>query len=286
MEIRPLEGLAGLAFGRSRWSVREAWGTPEPFRRAAYSPVLTDAYVRQGLMLNYDERDLLHSVEVAFPAPVSLRGVGLIGRDHRAVLAELRAAGVAPVEVDKEWVLPELGIALGRPRQDTPEDFESVLVSSRPRVDYAISFFEGGAGAPLPEEFQVVPHAGFGPVRTGLARQELRELLGAGMASVPDVGPAAQDNFFAGGIVVGYDQSDHATRVVITGPARVTYQGMELLGRPLGEIVAAARERGLPVRPEEAALRFPEAGFSVWTARAGDDSLPSVAVAVVPECAG
>jgi hypothetical protein len=30
-------------------------------------------------------------------------------------------------------------------------------------------------------------------------------------------------------------------------------------------------------------FRFPEVGFSVWTACAGDDSLPSVAVAVVPE---
>ncbi|MFI6063247.1 hypothetical protein [Streptomyces sp. NPDC051286] len=279
MEILPLEGFPEVRFGMSRQSVRETLGEPSVFRRSAYAPVLSDAYHGLGMILGYDDRDSLCSIEVAAPAELSLRGVGLLDRSHTEVLAELRSAGVPVEQKGSDWVVPGLGIVLGNPHVDSPGDFRSVLISSRTRVIYEFSFFEG-EGRIAPRNFEVDPHRGFGAVRLGSPREDVRELLGSGMESEPEFGPASQDHFLSAGAAVGYDSQGRVTCVVMARPAQVVHRGMELIGHPYAEVLAAARRQGVTVVEREAELFFPESGFSVWTARAGDDALPIVAAAL------
>ncbi|MER6105315.1 hypothetical protein ABT115_24150 [Streptomyces sp. NPDC001832] len=280
MEILPFEGFPEVRFGESRQSLREALGMPLPFRRAASSPVLSDAYDVLGMILGYDDRDLLYLIEVATPAAVKLRGVRLLDRPHAEVLAELHSAGLSVVQSGTDWVVSEMGIVLGNPHQDDPGDFRSVLISSRTQVVHDFSFFEG-EGQIGPGEFEVEPRGGFGAVRLGAAREEVRQLLGSGMVSVPEFGAVWQDHFFSVGAVVGYDSEERVIRIVVTRPAQVVHRGMELLGRPCGEIKTEARRQGVAVIEREAELYFPESGFSLWTARAGDDALPVIAAAFV-----
>ncbi|MGW0998602.1 hypothetical protein ACWD5V_36085 [Streptomyces sp. NPDC002523] len=277
MEIHPLEGMSGLSFGQSRESVRALLGAPESFRRAAHS-LLTDSYLYRSrdLYLGYDDEDLLHTIEVASPAPASLCGVRLLDRAHGEVLAELRAAGLSPVETSAGWAMPDLGIMLGNPQHEDPQGFQSILISSGIEVVHSFEFFER-EGEGMSGDFEVVSNSGFGVVRLGATREEMRELLGGGIASVPDVGSALQDTFLSVGVVLGYDANERVTRAVLTGRASVSHRGIVLLGRPCVEVCAQARAKGVRVIEREAELVFPDDGFSAWTARV-DNELPIAAV--------
>ncbi|MFI2373073.1 hypothetical protein [Streptomyces sp. NPDC018833] len=283
MEIVPLTGVAGVAgaaFGQSRASVRAVRGEPDSaFRRGADAP-LTDMYAEESyVFFEYDYADLLHAIEIASPGPVILHGVRLLGRPEDDVVGELRDAGHEVVAEEEAgsigWSLPALGITLGGTAQDK-DGFESVRLRGVPTTLDAFEFFEGHDGPSGPGEVAVLPHRGIGPVRLGAGRGDMRRLLGGGIGSVPEFGAASQDTFFSG-VVLSYDADETVVRIAFTGRTSVDHDGVPLLGRPRRDVRARATEVGLRVLDREAELVFPDAGFSVLTARDGD-GLPTTAV--------
>ncbi|NWF30703.1 hypothetical protein HW130_31415 [Streptomyces sp. PKU-EA00015] len=280
MEIVPLTGVTGAAFGQSRATVRVVRGGPDSaFRRGADAP-LTDLYADEScVFFEYDDADLLHAIEIASPGPVSLHGVRLLGRPEDEVVGELRDAGHEVVAEEEAgsigFSLPALGVTLGGTAQDT-DGFESVRFRGVSTTQHAFEFFEGPDGLAGGGEPAVVPHQGIGPVRLGAGRGEMRRLLGGGIGSVPEFGAAFQDTFFCG-VVLSYDVDGSVVRIAFTGRTSLGHGGVPLLGRPHGDVREQARDQGLRVVDREAELVFPDAGFSVLTARDGD-GLPTTAV--------
>ncbi|MDQ1008795.1 hypothetical protein QFZ82_003280 [Streptomyces sp. V4I23] len=82
--------------------------------------------------------------------------------------------------------------------------------------------------------------------------------------------------FFCG-VVLSYDVDGSVVRIAFTGRTSLGHAGVPLLGRPRGAVREQARDQGLRVVDREAELVFPDAGFSVLTARDGD-GLPTTAV--------
>ncbi|MFJ8072697.1 hypothetical protein ACIQ7Q_01825 [Streptomyces sp. NPDC096176] len=98
METVPRVGVPGARFGQTRASVRAARGAPDSAFRRAADVTLTGMYVtaaggyedgdgRGGgcsdgffEFLECDDAGVLHAVEVASPAPVTLDGIVLLGR--------------------------------------------------------------------------------------------------------------------------------------------------------------------------------------------------------------
>ncbi|MEV4679510.1 hypothetical protein [Streptomyces kurssanovii] len=86
MEIFPRVGVPGARFGQTRATVRAARGAPDSAFRRAAAATLTDMYVTAAgghgdgeergdgffEFLEYDDAGVLHAVEVASPAPVTL----------------------------------------------------------------------------------------------------------------------------------------------------------------------------------------------------------------------
>ena len=101
-------------------------------------------------------------------------------------------------------------------------------------------------------------------MRLGGRRAELRELLGAGIATVPDIGGAGQDHFKQAGIVATYDGDDVVVRLTATAPAQPSYEGMALIGRTWDELLADAAARTIATVAGEAEIEFPAGGFRVW----------------------
>ncbi|MGN9792214.1 hypothetical protein ACTMTU_14120 [Streptomyces sp. OZ13] len=294
MEILPRIGVPGARFGRTRASVRAARGAPDSAFRRAADATLTDMYVTAAgghedgegrgagffEFLEYDDTGVLHAVEVASPAPVTLDGIVLLGRPKAEVVAELRGLGheVKAAGDAEGWALPALGVVLGGTAQDA-DGFESVRLRATAVGDDAFEFFEptGGSRPAAAGPAEVVAHRGIGPVRLGSARADMRRLLGGGIGSVPEFGGAGQDNFFEAGIVLTYDADETVVRLAFTRPASVGHGGVSLLGRPMSDVRADALARRMRFVEREAELFFPDAGFGVLTARDAPD-LPTTAV--------
>ncbi|MGW0777627.1 hypothetical protein ACWD01_29170 [Streptomyces sp. NPDC002835] len=277
MEIVPLVGMSGAAFGQPRRSVRAAHGEPDSaFRRGAEAE-LSDMYAagESYVFYEYDDADRLHAIEIASPGPVTLHGTGLLGRPEEEVVGDLREAGHEVVALEEPgstgWSLPALGVTLGGSAQDV-DGFESVRCRGVATGRDVFEFFEGPEGLAGRAELAVVPHRSIGPVRLGAARGDMRRLLGPGIGSVPEFGPAGQDTFFCG-VVLGYDAAGTVVRIAVTGrvPASVSHAGVPLLGRPRRDVRAHAMARGVQVLDREAELVFPDAGVGVLTARDSDD---------------
>ncbi|UYQ63997.1 hypothetical protein [Streptomyces peucetius] len=280
MEIVPLAGMAGAGFGEPRASVRGERGAPDSAFRRGAEP-LTDMYADEScVFLEYDDADSLHAIEIASPGPVTLYGIRLLGRPEGEVVAELREAGhevVAETEAGSTgWSLPALGVTLGGTAQDT-DGFESVRLCGVATGRHAFEFFEASEEPAYPlDGLTVVPHQAVGPLRLGAGRGEMRRLLGPGIGSVPEFGAVSQDTFFCG-VVLSYDAAGSVVRIALTGRTSVGYAGVQLLGRPRGDVRAEATGQRLRVVDREAELAFPDAGFSVLTAR-DEDGLPTSAV--------
>ncbi|MBT2367762.1 hypothetical protein J7E88_21235 [Streptomyces sp. ISL-10] len=94
MEIVPLTGVAGAAFGQSRASVRAVRGEPDSAFRRAADAALTDMYADESyVFFEYDDADRLRAIEIASPGPVTVHGERLLGRPEDDVVRGLRVAG-------------------------------------------------------------------------------------------------------------------------------------------------------------------------------------------------
>src|SRR3954464_14820981 len=92
------------------------------------------------------------------------------------------------------------------------------------------SIVQGGEGM----DWRIGPNVGGGPLRVGMARQEVRRTIGiqpTGSATVPR-SSSPTDAFLEQGLHIYYDDSDHCAAIERAVPATPTLAGRLLLGEP------------------------------------------------------
>jgi hypothetical protein len=263
----------------SRSETRSVLGTPEVFRRAAYSLTPSDSYFEEGVILGFGLDERLRAVDLTSRADAAFRGIRLLRRRADDVLADLVAADVVVETTRWGWYARQLGMEFGD--RDADGAFTHIGISAGDRVASEPSFFPGtDAAVRIDHDFRIVGHRGFsGGVELGADRGCLRSILGPGFATTPEFGGVALDKFLETGMVVLYDSAETAVRLVAIQPARPIFEGVALLGRSWAEVQRDALARGVGVVAREAEFWFPGGGFRVWPARvAPGEGLPLVGV--------
>ena len=126
--------------------------------------------------------------------------------------------------------------------------------------------------------FEIVPYHAAGPVALGMARGDVRRLLGQDGTpfwKAPDDAEPS-DEFAALGVVVYYAPPGRCEAVEFHGgDAEPVLAGCELLGRAYGDLRAWLEERDPDLRELPGVLISPRLGTSVWApGAAGDPSTP------------
>ncbi|MFF8842543.1 hypothetical protein ACF08N_07380 [Streptomyces sp. NPDC015127] len=279
-EIEPGRGVTGLAFGESRRALRQRLGSPAPFRRSATSAELDDQYDELGLILSFDDRDVLGSIVLTAPARARLHGVGLLGEPVSRVVSTLAKNDVEFVADDGSWE-SDLGLALdcgGSTDPDSP--VESVTVHESAAWSPEIELFFSTPEQQSDRTYVVTPGVGIPTVRLGESMSDVRARMGSGASWQPPFGPSRADSFWEEGVEVGYDADGAVSRIAVERPAQVLFEGMEIIGVPAGEIHAKLSGAGIPLISKEAEFVCSESGLRLLVARPGDDSLPVCGVII------
>ncbi|WP_326688268.1 hypothetical protein OIE63_14640 [Streptomyces sp. NBC_01795] len=71
------------------------------------------------------------------------------------------------------------------------------------------------------------------------------------------------DHYPEGGLILFHDDRERLVYVEVFEPAPVAYEGIPLLERPYGEVVAELRGRGCRLVEDESGCEVPEAGFNL-----------------------
>ncbi|WP_433727264.1 hypothetical protein ACQP2Y_11930 [Actinoplanes sp. CA-051413] len=127
-EIFPGLGVAEARFGEQRADHRARLGDRHSFEHGPGTGEI-DGYSDGTLMLSYDERDRLASIEIA-GANALVNGVQVVDRPLADVLVDLRGVGVSPEFVpDQYFRLPGMNVYLSTPSPEEPEvPIESVAI--------------------------------------------------------------------------------------------------------------------------------------------------------------
>lgn len=112
--ITPNEGLESIRFGETRASLHARLGAFESFHRADEGSA-TDHFIAEGLLLSFDDKDLLEFIEVTPQARVEYRGIELFGSPYDVVRARLEELGIEGVENDQGVDYMHLGFSLFTP---------------------------------------------------------------------------------------------------------------------------------------------------------------------------
>lgn len=274
--IHPFRGAAGVSFGGTRAEVRERLGEPTTsYRVTAWADQLSDRYDQAGLVIGYGDAGTVDQIELTAPARAAVDGIALSDASSRAVLTALAGVGLEVRTGEGVWEVPAWGVALS---------VRGGGAGDRP-FDTVTAFAHGPAPEPAffgePVDFTVtdVDPRGCGPLRLGMAREDIRTLLGEGLvATLPGRDPV--DFHFAVNIAVTYDAAEAARRICVM-TAGATVAGTEVgVGREYGLCVAALEKSGANPEAREAEIRLPDSGIRLLTARAADPTLPISAIVV------
>lgn len=255
-------------------------GAPAPFRRSATSAELDDQYDDLGLILSFDDQDLLGSIVVTAPAQAGFHGVALLGGPVSRVVSALADLGSEFVAVDGSWT-SGLGLVLdcgGSTDADAPVHSVTAHASAAWNPEIELFF-----STPVQEPGRVhavTPGVGIPLVRLGEPMAEVRARMGSGATWRPPFGPSRAESFWEEGVEVGYDVQGFVSRIAVERPAQVLLEGRELIGVSAGEVRTQLSESGITVLSEEAELVCPEAGVRLLVAQPGDDALPVCGVIV------
>lgn len=126
-------------------------------------------------------------------------------------------------------------------------------------------------------EMDVVPFEGLGPVAFGSARGVNRLLLGEAdpfRRSAWRERPS--DLFFELGLILGYGEDETLDEIEVFGACRPVADGVDLLGTPRDQVLAAIRARGLEVRGGSGGEDVPAWGLGFFAKSDGDECFTSV----------
>ncbi|MFG2000653.1 hypothetical protein ACGFNU_16065 [Spirillospora sp. NPDC048911] len=256
-QVLPLEGLAEARLGEERAVLQQRLGSHRTFRKGHAQTGLADEYVRHGLILHHDDHERLIYIEV-FDTPLYYRDVQLLGRPYIAVRDELDMLGRPFVENDEGCEFPDDGFNLWC----ADRDVSIVGLFPKDRRGRVGDFVEGESRVGTLTDHEITPGVGTGPVRLGMRRDDLRAMLGTCLESVPEYGAAGEDSYIEHGLTLEFDADDVLTGIVIASLARtVTCERVQLLGRPLRDVVTELAAAGVTVEPGELAGHAP--GFTL-----------------------
>ncbi|MBC6456681.1 hypothetical protein [Actinomadura sp. HBU206391] len=88
------------------------------------------------------------------------------------------------------------------------------------------------------------------------------------------------DHYIEGGLILFFDDRDRLCYVELCEDAPVTYDGVWLLGRPYGEVVADLRSRGCRLVEGDVGCEAPDAGFNLTAVDPQDPARPVDCVGV------
>jgi hypothetical protein len=252
-EIEPGVGVGPARFGLGRSALRAKFGPARAFRRANYSPDLTDQYGADGgLMLTCDPVEGLYLIELAQPSSVTFRGVGLAGKMAK-VGAALRAAGADPVD-DGEgaWSLAGGQVVVSE---------QSVTVIAPGYVTGEIVWVEGGATGQPVKTHTVTAGRGIELVTLGEPRSTVRSRLHDCMTNL---GGPPEDLFWDDGLVVRYSSDERVEHICVTQARRVDYAGVQVMPARFDAAGKHLREAGHRVTERELALEIDGSGVQLW----------------------
>ena len=129
--IIPNVGAGQIRFGMVQSEVRKVVGKqPTPFKKAADSAHITDAFRGEGLHVFYKESGGCEAVEFASPAAPLLDGQELIGLPYRQAERLLRRLDALATEDENGLSSRLLGVALYAPShgKDVNAEVEGVFV--------------------------------------------------------------------------------------------------------------------------------------------------------------
>ncbi|WP_434596757.1 hypothetical protein [Streptomyces sp. A5-4] len=131
--------------------------------------------------------------------------------------------------------------------------------------------------------YEIQSGQGVDVARFGEGREELRRRLGehASFRRTPASSPV--DHYVEKGLQLSFDKNDALEFIELTPLADVRYEGISLLGRPYGEVLAGLRERGLQGVEDGEGIEFPELGFALFVSDPDDLEEDVQGVSVFPE---
>jgi hypothetical protein len=276
--ILPFEGAAGVPFGATRASVRGRLGTPAYSTRSSqWEDHLTDWYVEAGLVFGYGDDGTVDQIQLISPSDPEVGGVALFDGSSRSVHAAIVGLGLEVRSALGLWEVPAWGVSLfvqGDALGDRPFDAVTAFAHGpAPEPEFL------GTPAAEPVSATEVDADGFGPVRLGMAREQIRALLGEGMtAAIP--GRDQVDFHFGAKAAVTYDRDDTARRICVMTPGATAAGTQVGVGQEYGHCVTALREAGIGFAEHEAEIQLTDSGIRLQTARTGDPALPVVALVV------
>ena len=108
-EIRPFLGIGAIRFGQSRADVLQQLGVPtRTFKKVPFATTDTDAFNAIGLIVAYDPRYLVESVDAVAPAAISFDGLSFLGRAVEDIVRAMGGRGYK----HNSLTFDEVGISL------------------------------------------------------------------------------------------------------------------------------------------------------------------------------
>ncbi|MEU9887486.1 hypothetical protein [Sphaerisporangium sp. NPDC051011] len=278
-EIVPHSGTSEVLLGEDRAALRERLGDRETFRKGKATAQLSDHYSAHGLILHFDDDSKLHSIEFTPPSDPHLYSARLLGVSHSSVLQRLAERNIRVEPEDVGWGLTDLDISLFVSSISEPESpIEAVTMYSKGHRAFNLEFFNSQSPG-IGRVHQIIPREGLTSLRLGDLRDDVHEALGPGMTWLSGPGPTISDRFLEEGLDVGYDDHGRIIRIIASPPALAIFEGVDLLSLNYRDAASEMLARGHRIDEKEGEIHLADLGFSIWTARIGDDTLPVCAVA-------
>ena len=125
-EITPHKSVGGIRFGMTRVEIRSLFGEPRENSNEVSAISESDEWPNFGLRVDYTEADTCEAILLTAPlAQPILNGRRLLDSPHRDIcswLRELDPGASFPADGEESLWCNKLGIMLGAPRNDEPEE--------------------------------------------------------------------------------------------------------------------------------------------------------------------
>lgn len=112
---------------------------------------------------------------------------------------------------------------------------------------------------------EVIPWVGTGCVRFGDSRKGIRERLGSFSSFRRSSGESLIDHYSSIGLMLHFDEADRLDFIVATAASGFSFSGVQLLARPLGEILADLRSRSVDFSLDGSGCVLDAYGIELYT---------------------